>query len=65
MGPHSPPLEPPKPEIGFHVKEDAVPYRTKQSDFIIHNSSFNLDPSSALWFLISALPPSPALDFRL
>lgn len=22
-------LEPPKPEIGFHVKEDAVPYRMK------------------------------------
>jgi hypothetical protein len=22
-----PPPEPPKPEIGFHVKEDAVPYR--------------------------------------
>ena len=21
---------PPKPEIGFHVKEDAVPYRTKR-----------------------------------
>ena len=25
-----PPPEPPKPEIGFHVKEDAVPYRAKQ-----------------------------------
>ena len=25
-----PPPEPPKPEIGFHVKEDAVPYRTKR-----------------------------------
>jgi hypothetical protein len=24
----APPLAPPKPEIGFHVKEDAVPYRT-------------------------------------
>ena len=23
-----PPPQPPKPEIGFHVKEDAVPYRT-------------------------------------
>ena len=28
MAPPSP--EPPKPEIGFHVKEDAVPYRTKR-----------------------------------
>ena len=25
-----PPPEPPKHEIGFHVKEDAVPYRTKR-----------------------------------
>jgi hypothetical protein len=25
-----PPPAPPKPEIGFHVKEDAVPYRTKR-----------------------------------
>jgi hypothetical protein len=25
-----PPPEPPKPEIGFHVKEDAVSYRTKR-----------------------------------
>jgi hypothetical protein len=25
-----PPPEPPKPEIGFHVKEDPVPYRTKK-----------------------------------
>ncbi len=25
-----PPPEPPKPEIGFHVKEDAVPYRVKK-----------------------------------
>jgi hypothetical protein len=25
-----PPPSPPKPEIGFHVKEDAVPYRTKR-----------------------------------
>ena len=23
-----PPPQPPKPEIGFHVKEDALPYRT-------------------------------------
>jgi hypothetical protein len=23
-------LQPPKPEIGFHVKEDAVPYRFKR-----------------------------------
>jgi hypothetical protein len=25
-----PPPAPPKPEIGFHVKEDVVPYRTKR-----------------------------------
>ena len=25
-----PPPQPPKPEIGFHIKEDAVPYRTKR-----------------------------------
>ena len=25
-----PPPEPSKPEIGFHVKEDAIPYRLKQ-----------------------------------
>ena len=25
-----PPPAPPKPEIGFHVKEDDVPYRTKR-----------------------------------
>ena len=25
-----PPPQPPKPEIGFHVKEDPVPYRTKR-----------------------------------
>src|ERR1035437_2220360 len=25
-----PPPEPPKPEIGFHVKEDAVPYRIRR-----------------------------------
>ena len=25
-----PPPSPPKPEIGFHVKEDTVPYRTKR-----------------------------------
>ena len=24
-----PPPEPPKPEIGFHLKENALPYRTK------------------------------------
>jgi hypothetical protein len=27
-----PPPPTPKPEIGFHVKEDAVPYRTKRKD---------------------------------
>ena len=26
----APPPAPPKPEIGFHVKEDAVPYHTKR-----------------------------------
>jgi hypothetical protein len=26
----APPPEPPKPEIGFHVKEEAVPYRIKR-----------------------------------
>ena len=26
----APPQPPPKPEIGFHVKEDAVPYRTRK-----------------------------------
>ena len=26
----APPPAPPKPEIGFHVKEDAVPYRIKR-----------------------------------
>ena len=26
----APPPAPPKPEIGFHVKEDAVPYRTSR-----------------------------------
>ena len=25
-----PPAAPPKPEIGFHVKEDIVPYRTRR-----------------------------------
>jgi hypothetical protein len=26
----APPPQPPKPEIGFHVKEDSVPYRVKR-----------------------------------
>ena len=26
-----PPPQPPRPEIGFHVKEEAVPYRTRQN----------------------------------
>jgi hypothetical protein len=26
-----PPPAPPKPEIGFHVKEDAIPYRIKRT----------------------------------
>jgi hypothetical protein len=30
LDPPPPPPEPPPPEIGFHVKEDAVPYRTKR-----------------------------------
>jgi hypothetical protein len=27
-----PPLQPPKPEIGFHVKEDAVRYRVRKKN---------------------------------
>jgi hypothetical protein len=27
-----PPPQPPKPEIGFHVKEDAVPYRVRKKN---------------------------------
>lgn len=30
LDPPPPPPEPPTPEIGFHVKEDAVPYRIKR-----------------------------------
>jgi hypothetical protein len=30
-----PPPAPPKPEIGFHVKEDAIPYRTKRHRSLI------------------------------
>jgi len=30
LDPPPPPPVPPPPEIGFHVKEDAVPYRTKR-----------------------------------
>jgi len=30
LDPPPPPPDPPAPEIGFHVKEDAVPYRTKR-----------------------------------
>ena len=26
----APPVREPKPEIGFHIKEDPVPYRTKR-----------------------------------
>jgi hypothetical protein len=26
----APPPEPPRPEIGFHIKEDSVPYRLKR-----------------------------------
>lgn len=29
----APPAEPPKSEMGFHVKEDAVPYRAKRKTF--------------------------------
>jgi hypothetical protein len=48
-----PPPEPPKPEIGFHVKEDAVSYRTKRkpsSQFILELSQL-----SGLRFQVSAL----------
>ena len=31
LDPPPPPPEPPPPEIGFHVKEDAVPYRTRRN----------------------------------
>ena len=35
----APPPAPPKPEIGFHVKEDAIPYRTrKKAPVAVHNS---------------------------
>jgi hypothetical protein len=30
LDPPPPPPEPPAPEIGFHVREDAVPYRVKR-----------------------------------
>jgi hypothetical protein len=30
LDPPPPPPEPPVPEIGFHVKEDAIPYRVKR-----------------------------------
>jgi predicted amino acid-binding ACT domain protein len=30
LEPPPPPPEPPPPEIGFHVKEDSVPYRIKR-----------------------------------
>ena len=30
LDPPPPQPEPPKPEIGFHIKEDAVPYRTRR-----------------------------------
>jgi ORF6N domain len=30
LDPPPPPPEPPAPEIGFHVKEEAVPYRTRR-----------------------------------
>jgi hypothetical protein len=26
----APPPDPPRPEIGFHIKEDAMPYRTSR-----------------------------------
>jgi len=31
----APPPSPPKPEIGFHVKEDAVPYRVKRQPALV------------------------------
>ena len=30
LDPPPPPPEPPPPEIGFHVKEEALPYRTRK-----------------------------------
>ena len=30
LDPPPPPPEPPPPQIGFHVREDAVPYRTRR-----------------------------------
>jgi hypothetical protein len=30
LDPAPPPPEPPQPEIGFHIKEDARPYRIKR-----------------------------------
>ena len=30
LDPPAPPPVPPKPEIGFHIKEDAIPYRIKR-----------------------------------
>jgi|GEM_PF-310191 len=34
-----PPPQPPRPEIGFHVKEDAVPYRTRRKPRpLVHHS---------------------------
>ena len=32
-----PPPTPPKPEIGFHIKEDALPYRVRKSSRSINN----------------------------
>ena len=30
LDPPPPPPEPPPPEIGFHVEEDAIPYRIRR-----------------------------------
>ena len=38
----------PKPEIGFHVKEDAVPYRTRCAISAFSISALQLFPAPAL-----------------
>jgi hypothetical protein len=32
-----PPPQPPKPEIGFHIKENGPPYRVKKLNRSVHN----------------------------
>jgi hypothetical protein len=31
-----PPPQPPKPEIGFHIKEDALPYRARKRNGVVN-----------------------------